>query len=208
MGISLDTNNKLNNLKYGLLNVTGTTYFDANTQTCVQTYQEPYVCCVSTSSYLVGWCPIIDSNHFCVKFDDNHQSGQICIYSSMSFKPQTGQYVKCQKTVCNKTEKLYNMCIVYQFGSKTFYFCSSQKVLNNQKSDIVSPYKSDNYYFDDFSSGQKYYSVDDLPILTKEDVATKRETSNNCWTAFIVLISITGFTVLLGLGGVLISLFK
>src|SRR5579863_9754566 len=81
MGLSLKITHALDNLQYGYLNLTGTTYFDANDNECVQNEEDPYVCCVRTSYYLIGLCPIISYDNFCVPVDGEHQSGQMCIYS-------------------------------------------------------------------------------------------------------------------------------
>src|SRR5207253_1617507 len=84
LGYWVTTENHINNSEYGQLNLTGTTYIDIKKETCVETSISSFVCCVSFKSYMIGWCPIIDFNHFCVPMDESHKKGSMCIYSSMS----------------------------------------------------------------------------------------------------------------------------
>lgn len=207
LGLWISQRNELETIKYGYLNVTGTIFVETDDTQCVLYGQDNIVCCVDSSSYLLGVCPIIfDSNNYCVPQDASHSEGNMCLYTKfLSLDPKTGFYVKCEKKVCKQSAGLYSQCVVYNFEGNNFMHCSKEKVAYLQKPDDHNAsfdisYKADYYNVIKFDNDAKFYDVSKLPIITETDLALNNVKVGRLKIAFIVLIVLSACMLLLGIG--------
>ena len=195
--IWLNVDYNLNNVVYGSLNLTGTTYIMLNEQKCVQTRIEHRVCCVDFPSYLIGYCPIFfDDNNICVLNDSYHKQSSPCMYVHLfGYDPEAGIYLQCDKKVCAEKIELYNKCFEYQYNDLTFKYCDSNKVQLNESvstpgnfQSLIPPILPGNYYSYKFTDGNIYYDKYSLPIISYENLVENKKNYYNI--AFPVIFSI------------------